>query len=442
MRTVIFFAGTRLDNVIAYEAIAEALRKKGFSPLFYALNDQVDAHLTGHGFRTFRPFDPPKAKRFRRLASIFRHIPGCTMFARFADIAAIKAYGFAIVDKERPVAAVLSSDTDCSAEYFLAVKVPSVVPQITFDSSGVDQLKLTINFKKFPSTRGQRLLESVLPPLWLMQFPTLGGERTVAWSSVMRTLALIFFGYPMQCIRKGGGYAKKVCLNGAAFVPIFRSYDIKEEKLIATGSAEHDQFQKFVREYTREDSMRHLGLDQPCCTIFLTININDYVNKVLRVIGMIEEIHGKIPVLVKIHPREKKEHFIELEQRFPQVKVHDESTFAMNGHLINASEFVILEESTLGFRAVACDRPLLTYRIPDPLDQSLADYFAHINTELHATTFEGIHAALKRLHDRRERDAIAAKQKELFGPYLTTDGHAVDRIAECVEKIALVSSEA
>lgn len=436
-KRVLLSFGGKSDVFRTALPLARELSDRGYHPVILSFGPKDEELIQEEGW-SMEKADATLLHGWRKFHKAMTRLPLMSVPMRIAYLYILRSEARRLVKKTGIVAALVSGDVGLDHEYFIAATVPTVVPQVSFDAGSVDAAKTYAKFMPFPATRSERIAALLLPPVILHRFPLFGTDRTSAWGSVTRTLGLMLLGTPMHCVRKGGGMCKKLCINGPGFAPLFRSYGVQEEKIIVTGAPEHDDFVEFPEKHSVEQSKAVFGVKGTACSLFLQPFLKKwgdmYANELRSICTIVTE-HGNVDtILIKAHPKEPGENYKFLAEEFPKVLVTDVSGAEINGHVFNASEYMITRTSTVGFQAAGAKRFLITYH-PSAEQENSTDDFAEINAPFHATSWERLTELIATAADLAARNRLVQSQRERLAPYVSLDGKACARIVSEVSSL-------
>lgn len=345
------------------------------------------------------------------------------------------------IKKTKPDAVLLSGDFK-GILYSLCQhqELNSVVLQITLDWVNLDsQLQ---DFRGRQGRKGERLikllalLSAITRRRWMGQ---VRGEPYLMYGNDLgRTAGAVLAGVRFGVPLKGGMGARYVCVNGEHFREMSIEAGIPAERIVVTGSPEHDRMAAFKAALTpaaAEQLRTELKIppQSPIITLFaqpITREILpgvDYAAELDWIVRQLVNLSEDATVVVKLHPAQQIEPYSYLSQ-LPQVCVAAIKSEEFNNRLIYASRFVITRTSTIGYNAFALDVPLLTYGFYDLWGER---YFEDIGGSWHVKSKPDFLAAAKRLLlDEAQRAQIIASQQRVRQRHMLLDGKCCQRIGE------------
>ncbi|HLA42669.1 MAG TPA: hypothetical protein VJZ27_04500, partial [Aggregatilineales bacterium] len=243
-----------------------------------------------------------------------------------------------------------------------------------------------------------------------------------------------FDGVPL----KGGMVARYVCVNGEIYRKSFIEAGMPPEKVILTGSPDHDRLYEFRECLSDEDKSQiraelNVSEKQPLITLFaqpfterILPGIGNYADELLWITQQIAAIASEAVLVIKLHPNQRLEDFAAL-NTLPHVRVMgSEGGEAFNIRLTYASDLVILRTSTAGYLALALDVPLMTYAFYGHPGE---DYFKDVGGSWHVQNRETFSEGIKTLlSDDAARHDLLEKQRRVREEHMLLDGQCCARI--------------
>jgi hypothetical protein len=348
-----------------------------------------------------------------------------------------------VIQQLRPEAILLPSDQD--GLYYHLCRFPgviSVIPQITMDVLDVDALIRYFKLGGFTLAHGRtRKIVELLSDLSGRQLlPRLGSEIYLPHrSDLWRTVGALFGGVRYNVARKGGAGGRFLCVNGPHYAESFAQAGVPAEKIVVTGSPQHDQLVEASRTFRESDALEfrsHLNIPRRSHIVSFFLQTyssmsrdgKDYGEEVAWITNELLNVSPDLFVIVKVHPKDKADKYPSLPDNsrvlFVDAERYPGEDF--NTHLILSSRLVVLYGSTVGYSALALEVPLLTYKLDNlPMGQ----YYQMIGGNVHVTRREDFAPAAKALlfDDQRRHDLIQ-EQRQVRGRYMMLDGHCCDRI--------------
>jgi|GEM_PF-4391285 len=275
----------------------------------------------------------------------------------------------------------------------------------------------------------------------------LGGEPYLPHGmQLWKTLASYLGGMHYQVFMKGGGTSDMIALNMVVDKYIHEGLGVPASKLVVTGSPLYDFLVSFKAQASQQRRVAlkasiDLEPDAPYILFLMPIykdlrSFNmwgDHFELVNWVLNAILENAPEHIVLIKLHPRNTLDEMHPVTSH-PRLRYLDPGRFTtdrQNTELIDASDMVIMNTSSVGISVLALDRLLLTYNLNDNLD---GRFFDKLKANRHANNRPDFEKAVHELlYDGNAKEIALQQQRQFVAEHLQLDGKCCDRISLLIE---------
>jgi glycosyltransferase involved in cell wall biosynthesis len=268
---------------------------------------------------------------------------------------------------------------------------------------------------------------------------TFAGLASTTRSKVRRWLSQRL-GVSFQFVHSfGGGESKHIAVSGEAFADQFAQQGVSPDRIIVTGSPEHDLLYDRKKDAkASEVKMRirsDFGLDRGPLVVFSTqplvhFGILSEKERKYQMSVLAESVLKRkdTSFIVTLHPREEIQeyHFLrKYGKRLSVCKGYDLI------RLIDACDIYVSQFSSTILMAMAWGKPVMTFNFANI---GSASYFAGLGGSLHVTKPEDLaDAVYQLLTDRPLKQRLLNEQREIVHRYMKFDGKAIDRIIAIIE---------
>lgn len=316
----------------------------------------------------------------------------------------------------------------------------TVVVQVT-----LDWVNLERQLQDYQTRQGRRgvvskwILRGLGLVLWRRLMGRVAGRDYLIYGNDLgRTLGAALAGVRLDGVPlKGGMAARAVCVNGEHYRQNFIRAGIPAERVLATGSPDHDLLYEMRQQLEPGDAQalrRELGIPQDAKLIaFFTQPFDhailpgvDYPAEIFSLAQELSALDSQIYLVVKLHPQQKAQTFAAVQSGQRVRVLEGGGGDAFNNRLIYASDLVLLRTSTVGYAVLGLDVPLLTYELYGlPAER----YFADVGASWHVTRREDLAPSVKKLlFDPAARAAQIAHQQAARQGHMLLDGRCAERI--------------
>jgi len=237
----------------------------------------------------------------------------------------------------------------------------------------------------------------------------------------------------------GGGEAKYIAVSGEAFASQFAGQGVSPDRLIVTGSPEHDLLYDRKKNAKASNAKKRIrsdfGLGSGPLVVFSTqplvhFGILSEKERRYQMSILAESVLSRrdSSLIVTLHPREemREYHFFrKYGKRLIVCKGYDLIS------LIDACDIYISQFSSTILMAMAWGKPIITFNF---VNIGSANYFAGLGGTLHVTKPEDLVDAVNLfLTNHPLKQKLLNDQREIVNQYMKFDGKAIDRIISIIE---------